>query len=87
MITMEKELISGKVKEYAAHLMNIPEEEVKEESRLTNDLGYDSLDVLELIAQLETEFLMDIPSVDVEQLRTVGDVIVYIDSRINPLGV
>ena len=61
--------------------LSIDEEEIKMESSFMNDLGADSLDIVELIMALEEEYDIEIPDEDVEKIATVGDVVEYIKSR------
>jgi len=58
------------------------EDKATPESRFIDDLGFDSLDVVELMCDLEEEFGMDIPDEDTEKWVTVGDVISYVAERI-----
>ncbi len=51
------------------------------ESSFIDDLGADSLDIVELIMALETEFDLEIPDEDAEKISTVGDVVDYIKSH------
>ncbi len=53
---------------------------IKMESRLVEDLGADSLDVVELIMTFEEEFGVSLPDEDVSKLKTVGDIIKYIQN-------
>ncbi len=55
-------------------------ESIKMESRLVEDLGADSLDVVELIMTFEEEFGVSLPDEDVSKLKTVGDIIKYIQN-------
>jgi acyl carrier protein len=55
--------------------------DVKEESNFINDLGFDSLDLIELTMALEEEFGIEIPDEDVEGLSTVASVIEYLKTR------
>ena len=55
--------------------------DVKEESNFINDLGFDSLDLIELTMTLEEEFGIEIPDKDVEGLSTVASVIEYLKTR------
>jgi acyl carrier protein len=58
------------------------EEEVTPEASFMEDLGADSLDVVELIMGLETEFSVEIPDEDAEKIRTVGAAVEYIDRKL-----
>ncbi len=64
-----------KIKEMLAEALNLPAEKVTAESKIVEDLGADSLDVVELLSRLEDEYGITIPDEDVEQLLTVGDVV------------
>lgn len=63
--------------------LGVDESEVKVEASFREDLGADSLDVVELVMELEDEFDMEISDEDAEKIATVGDAINYIDSKIS----
>ena len=63
--------------------LGVDESEVKPEASFRDDLGADSLDVVELVMELEDEFDMEISDEDAEKIATVGDAINYIDSKIS----
>lgn len=63
-------------------VLGISESEIKEGSSFKDDLGADSLDVVDLIMELENEFDIEISDEDAEKLVTVGDVINYIKARL-----
>lgn len=67
-----------KVKEIVVEQLGVEEEEVSQSSSFVDDLGADSLDLVELIMALEEEFDMEIPDEDAEKISTVGDAINYI---------
>ncbi|MDR0467966.1 MAG: acyl carrier protein [Campylobacteraceae bacterium] len=69
------------VKEVVVEQLNVNPEEVKEDSKFVEDLGADSLDVVELVMALEEKFDIEIPDTDAEKIVTVGDVIKYIESH------
>jgi acyl carrier protein len=69
------------VKEVVVEQLNVNPEEVKEESKFVEDLGADSLDVVELVMALEEKFDIEIPDTDAEKIVTVGDAIRYIESH------
>ena len=52
------------------------------EASLLDDLGADSLDLVELIMALEEEFGIEVPDEDVERIRTVSDIVEYLQSRV-----
>lgn len=67
-----------KLKEIIADKLSVNEDEITMESTFIDDLGADSLDIVELIMALEEEVEMEIPDEDAEGFKTVGDVVEYI---------
>ncbi len=65
-----------------AEKLNKKVEQVKLESKLVEDLGADSLDVVELVMACEDEFNISLPDEDVEKMQTVKDVVEYITKRL-----
>jgi len=63
--------------------LGVDESEVKVEASFREDLGADSLDVVELVMELEDEFDMEISDEDAEKIATVGDAISYIEAKIS----
>lgn len=63
-----------RIKEIIADQLGIDVEQIKPESKFVDDLGADSLDVVELIMAFEEEFDVEIPDEDAEKIQTVGDV-------------
>ncbi|WP_088105061.1 acyl carrier protein [Halalkalibacter urbisdiaboli] len=61
--------------------LGVEEAEVKPEASFKDDLGADSLDVVELVMELEDEFDLEISDEDAEKISTVADVVEYINSR------
>lgn len=75
------EEIFEKVKEVIIDQLGVEDEEsITMETTFIDDLGADSLDVVELIIALEEEFGMEIPETEAEKIVTVGDVVEYINS-------
>ena len=70
-----------KVRKMLAEQLNIPVEKVLPESRVIEDLGADSLDVVELIMALEEAFDMEIPDTEAEGIVTVEDAVEYIKNH------
>ncbi|MDQ7056364.1 acyl carrier protein [Persephonella sp.] len=70
-----------RIKEIIADQLGIDVEQIKPESKFVDDLGADSLDVVELIMAFEEEFDVEIPDEDAEKIQTVGDVIEYIKQK------
>ena len=75
---MSSEEVFDKVKEIIVEQLGVAENAVTEEASFIDDLGADSLDIVELIMALEEEFDMEIPDTDAEKVVTVGDVVEYI---------
>lgn len=63
--------------------LGVDESEVKVEASFREDLGADSLDVVELVMELEDEFDMEISDEDAEKIATVGDAISYIEGKVS----
>ncbi|BBO23347.1 MAG: acyl carrier protein [Armatimonadetes bacterium] len=79
---MSKQEILDRVKKVVVEKLGVNEDEVKETSSFQEDLGADSLDTVELVMGLETEFDIEIPDDDVNSMRTVGDAVEYIASKL-----
>lgn len=69
------------VKKILCDQLDLDEEQVTEDSEVIDDLGADSLDIVDLVMTLEEEFDTEIPDEDIENLRTVGDIVKYIEER------
>ena len=69
------------MKPIIAEQLSVDESEIKAESNFKDDLGADSLDLFELVMALDTEFSLEIPSVDLEKIATVNDVIEYLKGK------
>lgn len=73
---------SAKVKDIIEKELGVEREKLTGEASFIEDLGADSLDIVELVMEFEKEFNIDIPDEDAEKLRTVGDAIKYLDAKI-----
>ena len=78
---MESDEIFEKVKKIIIEQLSVAEDAVTMEASFIDDLGADSLDVVELIMALEEEFDMEIPDADAEKIATVNDVVEYIKEK------
>ena len=78
---MANEELFGKVKEVIAEQLNVDGADVTAESAFVDDLGADSLDIVELVMALEEEFGISIPDEEAENIRTVGDAVTYISTN------
>ncbi|MCC6953567.1 MAG: acyl carrier protein [Deltaproteobacteria bacterium] len=67
-----------KVKSIIVEQLGVPAEEVTDDASFIEDLGADSLDIVELIMALEEEYDIEIPDEDAEKIQTVGDAVGYI---------
>lgn len=71
-----------KVQEIVAEKLGIEKSKITMEASFIDDLGADSLDTVELIMKMEEDFSIEIPDEDAEKLKTVGEVVNYLDSKI-----
>ncbi|MDR7417029.1 MAG: acyl carrier protein [Armatimonadota bacterium] len=71
-----------RVKAIIVEQLGVNGEEVTEEASFVEDLGADSLDVVELVMALEEEFGIEIPDEEAEKIRTVGQAVQYIEQRL-----
>ncbi|MCD2136638.1 MULTISPECIES: acyl carrier protein [Salinicoccus] len=72
-----------KVKDIIVDKLGIDEDKVTKDASFKDDLGADSLDIAELVMELEDEFEMEIPDEEAEKIQTVGDALDYIDKLEN----
>lgn len=75
-------MVFDKIKKIIADQLGIEPDEITLESSFIDDLGADSLDIVELIMALEEEFDIEIPDEDAEKVTCVGDVVEYIKAHI-----
>jgi acyl carrier protein len=73
--------LDAKVKNIIVEQLGVDAERVKGEASFIDDLGADSLDIVELVMAMEEEFDLEIPDEAAEKLRTVGDVTKYLQSK------
>ena len=73
--------VADKVKKIVVENLSVSEDQVTPEARFIEDLGADSLDLVELVMAFEEEFGSDIPDEDAEKLTTVGSAIEYIEKK------
>lgn len=73
--------IKAKVISLIAERLECDPSKVTETSRFGEDLGFDSLDIVEMIMELESHFSIEIPDKDAEKIMTVGDAIHYIEEQ------
>ncbi|MBQ9106820.1 MAG: acyl carrier protein [Clostridia bacterium] len=74
-------MVFEKVREILAQQLDIEEESINMESNIQEDLGADSLDLVDLLMTLEDDYGLEVPDEDVEKIKTVGDLVAYIEER------
>ncbi len=74
--------IFEQVKKILCEQLDLEEEQVTEDSAIIDDLGADSLDIVDLIMTLEEEFDTEIPDEDIEEMHTVGDIVKYVEEKV-----
>ncbi|MDO4550123.1 MAG: acyl carrier protein [Planctomycetia bacterium] len=80
---MGSESVADRVATIISDQLGVNKEDLTPEKDFIKDLGADSLDIVELVMELEDEFGITIPEEDADKARTVGDVIDYIDTAMN----
>ena len=75
---MAENNLEARVKSIIAEQLGIDEKEIRLDSKFIDDLGADSLDIVELVMAMEEEFQMEIPDEEAESIRTVQDALNYI---------
>ena len=78
---MAKEEIFDKLKELVVDQLGVEEDEVTMEASMQDDLGADSLDLVDLVMSVEEEFGVKVADEDLENINTVGDIVNYIEDR------
>ena len=72
-----------KVRDIICDQLSVPAEKVQKDTHLMKDLEADSLDAVEIIMAIEDEFEIEVPDEDAEKFQSVGDIVKYIDEKIN----
>ena len=75
--------IEERVRSIIVDQLAVDATKVSQTASFIDDLGEDSLDIVELVMTMEEEFDLDIPDEDAEKMKTVGDVVKYITSKAN----
>ena len=75
-------MVFEKVRDILVEQLDVEEDKVTMEASITDDLGADSLDVVDLVMSLEEEFDVEIPDNQVENIKTVGDIVRYIEDNV-----
>ena len=74
-------MVFEKVVSIIADQLDVEEEKVTMEAAIADDLGAESLDVVDLVMSLEEEFNIEIPDEEVENIKTVGDIVKFIEEK------
>lgn len=75
-------MVFDKVKDIIVDQLDVDENDVKMGASIIDDLGADSLDVVDLVMSLEEEFDIEIPDDQVENVKTVGDIVKFIEENV-----
>lgn len=75
-------MVFDKVKKIIVDQLDVEEDKVTEAASITDDLGADSLDVVDLVMSFEEEFEIEIPDDQVEKIKTVGDIVKFIEEKV-----
>lgn len=74
-------MVLEKVKAILSEQFDVEEDSITTDTLIEDDLGADSLDVVDLVMSLEDEFEIEVPDDEVENIRTVGDLVKYIEAN------
>jgi len=75
-------MVFEKVREIICDQLDLEDDQVTMDSTMTQELGADSLDILDLLTSMEEEFEIDMPEEEVESMQTVGELVDYIKGKI-----
>jgi acyl carrier protein len=81
-VEMQSEEVLAKLKDLVMDRLNVEEDQIKPEASFVEDLGADSLDIVELIMGIEEEFEVEIPDEDAEKLTNVGEALAYVKTKL-----
>ncbi len=73
--------VETRIKEIVCEQLGVSDEEVTPQASIIDDLGADSLDIVELVMALEEEYEIEISDEDAEKIKTVQDVVTYIEGH------
>ncbi|EGC03893.1 MAG: acyl carrier protein [Ruminococcus sp.] len=74
-------MVFDKIREIIVEQLDVDEDKVTTDASITEDLGADSLDVVDLVMSIEESFDLEIPDEEVENIKTVGDIVKFIEAK------
>jgi len=74
-------MVFEKLKAILVQQLDVEESQITMEASITDDLGADSLDIVDLVMSLEDEFDVEIPDDEIEKIKTVGDIVKHIENN------
>lgn len=74
-------MVFEKISKILCEQLELEESQIAMDSSITEDLGADSLDLVDLLMSLEDQFGLEVPDEDVEKIKTVGDLVRYVEER------
>ena len=74
-------MVLEKVKAILAEQFDVEEDKITADTDLQEDLGADSLDVVDLLMSIEDEFVVEVPDEEIENIKTVGSLVSYIEAH------
>lgn len=75
-------MVLEKVKAILSEQFDVEEDSITADTKISEDLGADSLDVVDLLMSLEDEFEIEVPDDEIENIKTVGELVKYIESNL-----
>lgn len=75
-------MVFEKVKAILSEQFDVEEEKITADTNIADDLGADSLDVVDLLMSIEDEFEIEVPDEEVENIKTVGELVKYIEDHV-----
>lgn len=74
-------MVFEKIKNILAEQLDLEADDMSMDTKIAEDLGADSLDVVELLVSIEDEFEIEIPDEEIEKMKTIGDVVEFIQNK------
>lgn len=73
--------MKNKIIEIVAEILDLEASEISEDAKIIDDLGADSIAVMEIVMELEEDFDVEVPTEDILELLTVGDIVKYVEAK------